>query len=340
MRRLFKTNETSVQSQTVLQSQNPRGILTFRDELTGLLVRWEREDYQDERAYFLEGWNGNGSYTDFKIGRGLTEAPNICISVLGGIQPDKLKRYLAQTLNGGNDGLMQRLQLAVWPDEPKKWELIDKYPYHEEKNRVIDILRTLADADFKQYGALQGEYDARPYFRFDAAAQAVFNAWLTDLQLNRLPSEENPLMCEHLGKYRSLMPSLALIFHLIECANGKTSGKITEQAATLAVQWCEYLESHARRIYGMCMTPEREAAAILATHIKGGKLPNPFNARDVYRKHWQMLDDRVKTEAACAVLEDEDWLRKVRKKAEIGQTPLPEYWINPAVLKTKNGLSR
>ncbi|MEC4747225.1 DUF3987 domain-containing protein [Methylomicrobium sp. Wu6] len=335
VRRLFKTNETSVQSQTVLQAQNPRGILTFRDELTGLLVRWEREDYQDERAYFLEGWNGNGSYTDFKIGRGLTEAPNICISVLGGIQPDKLKRYLAQTFNGGNDGLMQRLQLAVWPDEPNKWELIDKYPHQEEKNRVIDILRTLADADFKQYGALQGEHDAKPYFRFDAAAQAVFNAWLSDLQLNRLPTEENPLMCEHLGKYRSLMPSLALIFHLIECADGKASGMVTEQAVTLAVQWCGYLESHARRIYGMCMAPEREAAAILAGHIKDGKLPNPFTARDVYRKHWQMLDDRAKTEAACAVLEDEDWLRKIRKKAEIGQTPLPEYWINPAALKPK-----
>lgn len=49
---------------TVLQNQNPCGILVFRDELTGLLVRWDREDGQDERAYFLEGWNGNGLYTD------------------------------------------------------------------------------------------------------------------------------------------------------------------------------------------------------------------------------------------------------------------------------------
>jgi len=36
-RRLLKTNETSIQSMTVLQNQNPRGILVFRDELTGLL---------------------------------------------------------------------------------------------------------------------------------------------------------------------------------------------------------------------------------------------------------------------------------------------------------------
>ena len=122
VRRLFKTNETSIQSQTVLQTQNPRGLLTFRDEITGLLTRWDKKDHEDERAYFLEGWNGDGSYTDFKIGRGLTDADHICISLFGGIQPDKLRRYLYQSMNGGNDGLVQRLQLAVYPDEPSNWE--------------------------------------------------------------------------------------------------------------------------------------------------------------------------------------------------------------------------
>jgi len=100
VRRLFKTNETSIQSMTAIQNLNPRGLLVFRDELTGLLVKWDREDGADERAYFLEGWNGNGSYTDVKIGRGLTDAKNICISLLGGIQPDKLKRYLYQAMQG------------------------------------------------------------------------------------------------------------------------------------------------------------------------------------------------------------------------------------------------
>jgi hypothetical protein len=140
-RRLFKTNETSIQSMTLLQTQNPRGILTFRDELTALLVKWDREDGADERAYFLEGWNGNGSYTDMKIGRGLTDAKNICISLLGGIQPDKLKRYLYQAQNGANDGLVQRLQLAVWPDEPKDWQLIDTVPNRADKQRAFDIMK-------------------------------------------------------------------------------------------------------------------------------------------------------------------------------------------------------
>ncbi len=333
-RRLFKTNETSIQSMTVLQNENLRGILVFRDELTGLLAKWDREDGQDERAYFLEGWNGNGTYTDFKIGRGLTEAGNICISLLGGIQPDKLKRYLYQAMKGNNDGLMQRLQLAVWPDEPEHWENVDIYPNREAKQRAYEILEKLAHIDFKQYGAERHEYDELPFFRFSDAGQVVFNDWLNTLQIVKIRQEENPLMVEHLGKFRSLMPSLALIFHLIDIADGKQSGPVSEQAALLAVQWCEYLEAHARRIYAMGESPEHETSVRLCEKIKAGKLPNPFTVKTVYDKGWHGLKDKNEVEAACDELIDEYWLMMIRKPATggKGRPPAPEYFINPFFL--------
>lgn len=330
-RRLFKTNETSIQSMTVLQDENPRGILTFRDELTGLLAKWDREDGQDERAYFLEGWNGNGSYTDYKIGRGLTEAGNICISLLGGIQPDKLKRYLYQAMKGSNDGMMQRLQLAVWPDEPEHWKNVDIYPNREEKQRAYEILEKLADIDFMQYGAIQGEFDERPYFRFSGDGQVVFNDWLNTLQTVKIKQEENPLMVEHLGKFRSLMPSLALIFHLIDIADGKQTRQVSKQAALLAVQWCEYLEAHARRIYAMGESPAHEAVVRLSEKIKAGELPNPFTAKSVYDKGWHGLKNKTEVQAGCDVLIDEQWLMMTRKPTTggKGRPPAPEYHINP-----------
>jgi hypothetical protein len=246
-RRLFKTNETSVQSMTLLQVQNERGILVFRDELTGLLVKWDTEQGNDERAYFLEGWNGDGSYTDVKID-----------------------------------------------------------------------------------GATQSEYDDRPYFRFDDAGQAIFNEWLTALQTVKIQKEENPLMCEHFGKFRSLMPSLALIFHCIDLADGKAMGNVTAKAARLAVDWCKYLESHARRIYAMAESPEHEAAVRLADKIKTKCLPSPFTAKDVYRKHWHGLKEKLEIESACNILIEENWLMMQRKpKPLTGRPPLPEYSINP-----------
>jgi len=333
-RRLFKTNETSIQSMTVLQTQNPRGILVFRDELTGLLVKWDRDDGQDERAYFLEGWNGNGSYTDCKIGRGVTDAKSICISLIGGIQPDKLKRYLYQAQQGNNDGLMQRLQLAVWPDEPEHWQLIDTLPNKADKQRAYDIVKGLAELDFIQHGATQGEYDDRPYFRFDNAGQAVFNDWLTELQTIKLQHEENPLMVEHFGKFRSLMPSLALIFHCIEdIADGKARGNVSAQSAQLAVDWCKYLESHARRIYAMAESPEHEAAVRLASKIKAKALTSPFTSKSVYDKGWHGLKDKQEVEAACNILIDENWLMMERKPVSPkGGRPLIQYHINPIFL--------
>ena len=63
-----------------------------------------------------------------------------------------------QTMSGDNDGLMQRLQLAVWPDEPKNWRNVDVYPNTQAKNRVYAIMETLADMDFLQYSAIQEEF--------------------------------------------------------------------------------------------------------------------------------------------------------------------------------------
>ncbi|MDD5274072.1 MAG: DUF3987 domain-containing protein, partial [Methylovulum sp.] len=333
-RRLFKTNETSIQSMTVLQNQNPCGILFFRDELTGLLVKWDREDGAEERAYFLQGWNGNGSYTDNKIGRGITDAKNICISLLGGIQPDKLNRYLYQALHGDNDGLMQRLQLAVWPDEPEHWELVDTVPNKAYKQRAYDILKSLAELDFIGHGAERDEDDSRPFFRFDQDGQTVFNNWLTKLQTVKIKQEENPLMAEHFGKFRSLMPSLALIFHCIDMADGKARGSVSAQAARLAVDWCGYLESHARRIYAMAQSPQHAAAVKLADKIKAKALPNPFTAKTIYDKGWHGLKDKGEVTAACNVLMDENWLMMARKPIgkSGGRPPLPEYHINPVFL--------
>jgi hypothetical protein len=55
-------------------------------------------------------------------------------------------------------------------------------------------MQTLAELDFIQYGAKQGEYDERPYFRFDEAAQAVFNQWLTELQTIKMKASP---FCRH-----------------------------------------------------------------------------------------------------------------------------------------------
>ncbi len=54
------------------------------------------------------------------------------------------------------------------------------------------------------------------------------------------------------------MPSLALIFHIVDIADGKKEQGITLSSAQKAALWCDYLESHARRIYGMVLDKDSE----------------------------------------------------------------------------------
>ena len=66
---------------------------------------------------------------------------------------------------------------------------------------------------------------------------------------------------------------MALIFHLIEVANGSVEEKHIGYEATLkAVSWCTYLETHARRVYGMATDITHQAAAKLAKKIQEGRM--------------------------------------------------------------------
>lgn len=88
----------------------------------------------------LEAWNGDGCHVDDRIGRGTVRADNICLSLLGGIQPDKIAEYLHRAVaSGDNDGFVQRLQLMVYPDPAKDWQYIDRKPDSAARNRVCKV---------------------------------------------------------------------------------------------------------------------------------------------------------------------------------------------------------
>ncbi|MCH7501014.1 MAG: DUF3987 domain-containing protein, partial [Nitrospinae bacterium] len=295
----YKTNDATIEKLSELLNENPAGLLLFRDELVGLLSSWDKPGRESDRAFFLESWNGVGSLTTDRIGRGTIFTKNLCLSVLGGIQPAKLTGYLLQSMNGlENDGLLQRLQLLVFPDEIYDWKLVDQAPDREARERSFRIIHRLTEMDFEEVGAIKDNDDDFPFMRFSEDAQQVFNDWITDLELNKLRADDHPMLIEHFGKYRSLMPTLALIIHLIDIADGAEAGPISVGAAEKAAAWCDYLESHARRAYGLVLDIDQQAAAQLANKIIAGRLVDGFTARYVYRKGWHLLNSTELAQSA------------------------------------------
>ncbi len=332
--RRYKTNDSSVEKLGELLRENPAGLLVLRDELVGLIAAWEREGREGERAFFLEAWNGDQSFETDRIGRGHISIPNLCASIFGGIQPDKLTVYLEQATHAlANDRMLQRFQLLVCPDG-RPWDWRDRAPNKAARDAAFGAFEKLADFDPVAWGAAPANDVAKfPHFQFSDEAQRVFIEWSRDMHGARIPNEDDPIIRQHLAKFDKLFPALALIFHLVDWAAHGVCGPVSDEAARRAAAWCEYLEAHARRCYGLLKDDGLRAAQALAVKLQRGTLADGFTLRDVRRNQWRNLTADDAIQAALDWLEDEDWLRsEVTGGAGPGTgRRTVRYTINPAI---------
>ena len=284
--RRLRSSSGSIECLIKILQENPNGVLLFRDELTGWIRSLDKVGREGDRQFYLEAWNGNGASFDYDtFTHGHLHSEGLCLSVFGSIQPGPLSHMIsyASKGGGGDDGLIQRFQLLVYPDNNKKWVNIDKKPNVEARDRICNLLNNL---DVMLSSNAEGEPNV---LHFSDDAQRLFDQWRYSLEI-RIQNESNTQIESHLAKYRSLMPSIALLLHLADLSDRKVElSPVSLSSVTNAVEWCKYLESHARRIYGMQVVAEIEGAASLLNRLKRGDIKSPFTLRQVYRHHWSGL---------------------------------------------------
>ena len=326
-RRRYIVNDATVEKLGEILAENPLGTLVFRDELVGLLRSLEKEGREDSRAFYLEAWNGDGRFESNRIIRGSTVIENCTLSLLGNIQPGPLRDYLRSASSGGRgaDGLVQRFQLAVWPDVAGEWKNVDRWRDSEARDQAFGTFERLAHLDADTVGGERDRFDADapPFLRFDAAAQERFTDWRAELERQVRSGEEHPALESHIAKYRSLVPSLALLLHLAD----RRTGAVAEPALVRALAWAKYLESHARRLYGSITQTDTVPAKALAKRIRSGDVRDGFTLRDVYKNHWAQLANNEEAKAAVDLLEALDWLRP--EQEDTGGRPKVLYRLNP-----------
>src|SRR5919107_4439840 len=143
----------------------------------------DRVGREADRAFFLEAWNGNGSFEVDRIGRGSIHVPALCISLLGGIQPGPLTKYVSDALEEAEkaDGLLQRFQVLVYPDM-REFDPSDTRPDAKARNRAYEVFEKLASLDAEKFGATAENEDALPCVRFSEEAQKIFDAWRAEVE--------------------------------------------------------------------------------------------------------------------------------------------------------------
>jgi hypothetical protein len=219
------------------------------------------------------------------------------------------------------DGKRPRFQLLIWPDTSCDWDYRDELPNGEAIKQAEEVCRRIAAMDV----------DDPPTLKFTPEAQQLFIQWLTGLEMRLREDELSHIMQAHLAKYRSLMPSLALLFSL---ADGKTDA-VGLAHAQQAADWCEYLEQHANRIYASRISPERLAALSLAKKLHNGwprdketgRPSEKFTVRQVYINDWTGLGTPEEVRVALRVLEEAGWVREEALANKTGR-PSAVYLIS------------
>jgi hypothetical protein len=208
--------------------------------------------------------------------------------------------------------------MMIFIDHLGEWKAPDAWPASSAREMAYQMFQALDEMDLSFLGTHDdGEI---PYVRFAPDAQALADQWRDELE-QRLRGDtlkDAPAFEAHLGKYRSLMPSLALIFHLLDTSVKPISQvfekKIFEvplDAVELAADWCEYLEAHARAVYQAEVAPGIAPSHRLAEKIKAGHIHHCATARDIYRHQWPGLTTSAHVNAGLEVLESVGWVKVV-----------------------------
>lgn len=155
---------------------------------------------------------------------------------------------------------------------------------------------------------------------FSDSAQDLYIEWFNR---NLEEIENSPLHLEaHFSKYPSLIPSLALLFHLVE---GGDLTEISEQAIIKALCYSEYLKVHAKRIYGLTESFDQENALIIAARFE--KLGSDFTVRDVVRAGWAGIGkSKEKAQSAIDVLVEHGYVMPQDEPDTMGR-PTTRYLV-------------
>jgi hypothetical protein len=246
--------------------------------------------------------------------------------LFGGFQPDRIRGYVkfAQRGSSKNDGLLQRFQLLVWPDQLSDIQSVDRKPNKaamDQFHQAFMRLSTLAES--KLAGAVSLPSGAQ-LLHFSSASQPLFNNWLLANERQLADGTLDAARQSHFAKYRSLIPALALLFHLLD----GHEGSVCEECLTRSIEFAQYLRDHANRVYASASGQDLRAVRLLAARLLKGDIADGFTRRTLVLKGWSGLSTPEQAQAAIDALVEYGWL--IEEEARSGGRPTVKYYLNAA----------
>jgi len=316
-KRLILNDATVEKMGDILSKSEPRGILSYQDELTGWLSSMDayKNGAGKDRAAWLEAFNGGPKAID-RIQRGSTFVENWSACVLGGIQPQVVNSYARNT---NHDGMIQRFILVFAGDASMG---LDAQPDMEAITSYISTMEHLAElaASDRAVRLTEEAHKVR-----EELSEKLHRA------TRNLP---NKFLTAALGKWEGLFARLLLTFHCFDAAaiskhpaNYEVTGETAQQVADLV--W-RVLLPHAVRFY-QGLDPTEDAAREVAALILARSWERFTVKRDLNRymrasrkmKPWELDETLDRLEAFGWIFPDLDRITEKGRPAA--------YRVNPTV---------
>jgi hypothetical protein len=287
-----------------LLSEQPRGLLYMRDELSGWLGNHDRYGGQGgDRAFFLEAWNGGPYVADRVKYRGQpVRIPYAALGMLGGLHPDRLR----ETLAGPDDGLAARIAY-IWP------EPVPVRPLAREDVTARNRRERLSMAARRLYALIMdGDPSGEPaprLMQLDADAFALFDE-LRQESIRRAQSGRGLAASWHGKTGRALR--LALVFELLRwtVSDSPEPRTVSADAMARAAGYLDYLAGMLDRVTaGLAIGRAEADAALVARYIYSTR-PQALNERTLYQQPgWAWLREQERRADALRVLTEAGWIR-------------------------------
>ena len=327
----LRIEDTTVEAAQEVLAESQNGILCLQDELSGFFGQLDKynggKGSSADRAFWLRSYNG-GEYSLSRIIRGSKLIPNLSVSLLGGIQPEPIRKLANDS---HDDGLLQR----ICPIVLKQPKLGKDEPRPDVAGRYALLINNLLE--LQHPGIIEHQK-----LTFDDGAQNIRNKLESrhlDLQSSEIISRK---LGSHLGKYDGLFPRLCIVFHCIEFVQSVLSEHrskhilhppcvINENTAQRVADFMHlFLLPHAVTFYGgvLGLSNDHDAMTDIAGFILAKKLTAITN-RDVQRGSRTMRSLRdIDIKLIFEQLEALGWLKRV----DTGRHGAQPHWaVNPSV---------
>jgi putative DNA primase/helicase len=221
--------------------------------------------------------------------------------------------------------LLQRFQLLVWPDLSGEFSLIDRPANKQALTRMHQAITSLQQLSSSWITGVVKNGSGVQLLHFDKDAQELFNNWYQENETMLRAGSLSPSEHSHFAKYRSLVPGLALLFHLL---NGHQD-LVSKDSLQIALQFARYLKSHAKRTYCSVNGLDSAPTKALAKKLLEGKLVDDFTQRTLLHKGWTNLSHKDTVSLAVNALVERDWLSEHQSEKAGRKTTI--YKINPRI---------